>query len=351
MKRRGALLALSSLALPACASAPPPLATPLPAPPLHLAPVTDLFAAAGLDWLVMLRPSELARTMAAQIAKVLPAANLDKLAAHLGFDVRLADALVIGGYGETTLYAIQVVHDGRAAEQRFAERLSSDVERATDGRIRRTSGRIGTVPRAFADLDETVLLYEVGAPGPLKAALAFSQGKLKRAKPALATEPLAELQKRLGDAPVLAMAPRPSRVGWVQGAHGLLSHATSIGGAATPDAEGLRLRGVALGAWDEPPTEALKRLESTVADVARSMLGRLMGLDQPLAVPSFGGDREGIRFEATVDASKLAEGLWAATSAELGELFGKRLARQPRSTTAAPACASACWKLWSVVRF
>ena len=325
MKRRDALFAFSSLALPACASVPPPLPAPLPPAPLHLAPVTDLFASAGLDWLVIVRASEVWRTMSAPIAKVLPPANLDRLATHLGFDVRLADVLVSAGYGETTLHAVQVAHDGRAAEQRFTERISSAVERVADGaRIRRAAGLIGTVPRAMADLDETVLLYEIGPQGPLKAAIAFAQGKLKRAKPALAADPLAGLQKRLGDAPILAMAPRPSRVGWARGAHGLLSHATSIGAAATPEGEGLRIRGVALGAWDEPPTEALKRLEATLADVAGSMLGRLMGLDTPIVAPSFGGDREGIRFEAVVDAGKLAEGLWAATSAELSELFGRR---------------------------
>jgi hypothetical protein len=324
VRRRGALVALASLVAGCAGKQPLPVVA--PSPPLHGGPITDLFAAAGLDWLVIARPSELLRAMGAPIARVLPPANLDKLSTHLGFDVRLADSLVVGGYGETTLYAVKVAHDGKNAEARFVERLTGDVVRGSEGsRIRRVSGVVGKTPRAFADLDESVVLFESGPTGPMKAAVAFAQEKLKRAKPALVAEPLASLGKRLEDAPLLAMAPRPPRGGWTRGAHGILPMASAIGVAATPEGDALRVRGAALGAWDEPPTKALESLSATIADLTGAPLGRLLGLDRPRVAPSYGGDRDAIRFEATVDATTLAEGLWAATSAELGELFGKRL--------------------------
>ena len=323
MNRRGALVALSSLVAGCAGKQPLPVVA--PSPPLNLGPVTELFAAAGLDWLVIMRPSELLRGLGGPLARVLPPANLDKLANHLGFDVRLADSMVVGGYGDTTLYAVQVAHDGKMAETKFAERLSGDVTRGGEGsRIRRASGLVGKTPRAFADLDETVVLYEVGPTGPIKAAVAFAQGKLKRAKPALVAEPLSSLGKRLEDAPLLAMAPRPPRAGWTRGAHGILPMASAIGVAATPEGDALRVRGAALGAWDEPPTKALESLSATLGDLTSAPLGRLLGLDRPRVPASYGGDRDAIRFEATLDATTLAEGLWAATSAELGELFGKK---------------------------
>ena len=329
VRRRSLLLALvgGALGLPAlagCAPARPPLPPPLPAPPLHLAPVTDLVAAGGLEWLLLARPAELLRasSLGKPLAGLLPAANFDALAGHLGLDVRLADVLVAASYGASSLYLVQGAHDGALVEKQFTEGLTSSPERVIDAsNLTRLSGTLGTTRRAMADLEQTVAAFEVGPSGPLRAAAAFAQGKLKRAKPALRAEPLLTLAARLGDAPILFYLPSPASSPWKQGAHGLLGRAVAVGLSATPSPEGLRLRAVALGAWDDPPTEALKRLELTVRDVVQSPLGHLLGLREPLVPFSSGGDRDAIHIEGVVDAEKMTEGLRAATSAELTELF------------------------------
>lgn len=329
MLRRTLLSSLVSLG--GCAAAPPPLAAPEAPPPLHLAPLADLFAAGGLDWLVAVQPPALraAPHVAAALTTLLPATSTERLARHLGFDPTLSDEIVAAGYGDAQLFALRVAHDPVSVEKHFVDRLTSDRERATEGpSVVRVSGVIGSRPRAFADLEQSVLLFEAGPRGPLRAAVAFAQRKLRRARPALAVEPLASLARRLGPAPALALA--PARVAEIapgsspmRGAHGLVERAAAVGLAVTPspDPAGLRLRLVVLGAWDDPPAEATRRLERTLDDVARSPLGKLTSLGAPLTPWSIGGDREAIHAEGVVDARKLADGLHAATSASLAEVF------------------------------
>src|SRR5579872_4041789 len=81
--RRGALLALGALgALAACARPQPASAVPIPPDPLHLDPLTDLVAAAGLAWLVQLHPAALAAdpALAPALALLLPPPRVDALA-------------------------------------------------------------------------------------------------------------------------------------------------------------------------------------------------------------------------------------------------------------------------------
>ena len=200
-------------------------------------------------------------------------------------------------------------------------RVLTGAATRSEGRVVRLSGTIGATPRALADLDEAVIAMELGPRGPLVAAIAFAEQKLKRAKPALAAEPLTTLAARLGDAPMRILAPSPARSGW-QGAHGLLARATAVGVALTPRPDGLLVRGTLLGAFDDPPTEALVRLSKTAVDVAESPLGHLLSLDRPVVPLATGGDRDALRAELVLDPAKVAAGLRAATSAQLTEIFG-----------------------------
>jgi hypothetical protein len=326
MKRRALLLGLAALpaAMAGCASAAPsPLPPPAPPAPLHLDPLAGLFPAGGLDWIASVRPGELLRAqpLGQALSTLLPPENLDRLAAHLGFDPRLADQIVTAGYGASTLYALRVAHDPHEVEARFTERMTGTIERATDGPgVVRLTSTLGTKRRAMAVLEQSVLLFEIGPGDRLRAAVAFAQGKLKKARPALQAEPLAQLARRLGDAPALLLAPASSDSP-LKGAHGLIEKAAAAGVAATPSPEGLRLRGLVLGAWDDPPTEALHRLGLTLGDLARSPVGHLIGLGEPLSPWTYGGDRDAIHVEGALDPLRLAQGLRAATSAELNELF------------------------------
>lgn len=319
-----ALGALSVVATPGCGR-PAPVAPAAPPPvPLHLKPLSDLVAAAGLSWIVIARPSELRRsaTFNSAIAQLIPEQNLTALSGYLGFDARQAETAIVAGSGDSVLTLIEVAHDPKLVEKKFVERVTSTVERVDEGRgLIRLTGTIGTRRRALALLEPSVIAWESGPSGPMRATVAFALGKLKKAKPALLAEPLLTLSKKLGDAPLIAMAPSPTRDAW-SGAHGLLDRATAIGVAATPGLEGLQVTLIAMGTWDDPPTEALHRLEATLKDLATSPLGRLTAIDHPLTPWSVDGDRDVIHATATFDADKIGSGLRAATSAQIREIVG-----------------------------
>ncbi|MFO0658563.1 MAG: hypothetical protein U0165_01830 [Polyangiaceae bacterium] len=234
------LAAVSVAAGEGCAK-PKPVQPIAPEPvPLHVKPLTDLVAAAGLSWIVVARPAELRRaaTFKSALAQLIPDENLAALGGYLGFDPRMIDNAVVAGSGDSMLTLLDVVHDAKVVEKKFVERITSTVERADDGRgLIRLSGLIGTRRRALALLEPTALAWESGPSGPLRATCAFALGKLKKAKPALMAEPLLTLSKKLGDAPLIVMAPAPTRDQW-SGAHGLLEHATAVGLLPRPGPKG-----------------------------------------------------------------------------------------------------------------
>lgn len=317
--RRAALAALAALA---AGCHPAPLAPPpAPAAPrLHLDPLTDLVAAGGLDALALVRWSELQTALAAPLARLLPPERLAVLGTYLGFDLRSVEQLLVASYGPTSLYVLRVPHDPQQVEKLFRERLTGDVVRSNDGPgVVRVSGRIGSIPRALALLLPDTLAYEVGPSGPLKAVVAFAQERLKKARPALRTSPLEALVAPLGDAPLRLLFPSPA-TSW-QGAHGLLERASAAGVAFTPRGSQLAVRATLLGAWNDPPTEALRRLGLTVSDLSNAPLGHLTGLDEPLEPYRYEGDAERIAVTATLDAERLARGLHDITGASLRDLF------------------------------
>jgi hypothetical protein len=323
---RRELLAL--LALAACGGRVAP-AVPAPAPePLALGSAVDLVPAAGLVWLLDARLRELFASPALipALALVLPASRLDAFARrHGGIDLRSASELAIAGYPEATLAVARVVLDPARVEGAFAARAISVEGRAVAGRVVRTWGTVGTARQQIAILGREALALEQGRFGPLRAAEYFAQGRLKRARPALLAEPLARAATLLGDAPLRAFAPGPFEGVVGRGLGGLLAASTAAAGAATPlerDPDGaLALRFVLTGAWGDDAPAAAERLRAAFQVLASDPLGRLLGVDRPLAAPRASGDGEALRLEVTVDALALGKGLRDATSATVEEVM------------------------------
>jgi hypothetical protein len=319
----------------------PALPPPIPPKPLHLLPLTDLVALPNLDWLVHARPQELLRKGALEqsLFTVFPKAKVKELSTYLGFDLLETDELVIANYGETQLYLMHVAYVQSQVETQFAQRVTSQGKRSnSSGQLIRISGIVGRTHRAFASLQNTVLAYEIGPTGPLKIAVAFAREKLKKTKPALQTTPLKELEQALGTAPFRLFAPNTAKPDWTsQAAHGLLPRILAAGLSATPSKQGLNVRVGLLGLWEQdPPTEALSRLEHTVQDLQRSSLGRLTGIHEPKKPFRFGGNKDFVFTETTLDPVVLAQGLKDITSSELRDLFPKTTQQRPEGSNQPP---------------
>jgi hypothetical protein len=330
--RREALALLGVLAAAACRpgaaarteAAPPP-------PPLALDPLVDLVPAAGLAWLVELRPHELLATpaLASAVSLVVPAPRFDAFAAgHGGVDLRHLACLVVAGYADATLALARGPVEPARVEAAFAARAVAVEGRAVDAGVTRLWGSVG------AEREQVALFHgesgdavglERGHLGPLRAAVYFAQGKLRRALPALRAEPLVHVAKLLGEAPVRAFAPGPFEGSWARGLGGLLGATTAVGASLRPVDHpphgALVLQAVLLGAWGTDAPEAAERLAAAFQLLASDSLGRLLGFDHPLEEARVSGDAEALRLQLVLDPVDLAHGVQAATDARVSEIM------------------------------
>jgi hypothetical protein len=303
-----------------------------------LDPLVGLAPAAGLVWLVDAHLAELfaVPALAAAMELVVPAARFDAFAErHGGIDLRRVTELVLADYDGSTLALARTDVEPARVEAAFAARAIAVEGRAIEGGITRFWGSIGRTREQVAVFGSRAVGLERGRFGPLRAAMYFALGKLKRAQPALAVDPLARAAALLGDAhvpPVRAFAPGPFAGEWAAGLGGLLAATTAIAASATPAAapgrtsapgpmSALALRLVLTGAWGADAAAAAARLASSYQLLANDSLGRLLGMDHPLEEPQVSGDAEALRLAVLLDAPALFRGLHAATEARIGEIM------------------------------
>lgn len=300
------------------------------AAPLHLSPLSDLAPGAGLRWLLVARVGELVQpgALGRPLAELVSAERLDALADLLGFDPRLADEVVVADYGSSTVFLFRVAHDPELVERRFRERVPGEVIRIVhEPRIVRITGTVGKTKRSMVFLDGQAVALEVGGDAYAMAVVGFATKKLHRAKPALASEPLASLAASLvqGESapPLLLLAPNPAREPWSVGAHGLLELTSAIGVAARPHAEGLSVEIAAVGQYGQRSEPVRERLEATVHDVVLSPLGTLTGVSDPKRPYAYEVSGKRLTVRTQWDAEKLARGLRAATASSIAEIVKK----------------------------
>ncbi len=329
MTRREALALLGVLAGAACrprtAAAPdtPKLA------PLALDPLVNLAPAAGLVWLIDARAEELLTSpvLGPGAALVLPAARFDAFAEHHGgVDLRRLSQLVVARYDGATLALGSTAVQASRIEAAFAARAIAVEGRATEGGVTRFWGSVGADREQVAVFDGRAVGLEKGRLGPLRAAIYFARGMLKRALPALHAEPLVRVAKLLGDAPLRAFAPGPFEGAWGAGLGGLLRATTAVGASLhpveRPTGGALEAQLVLAGAWGADAPRASERLAAAFQLLAADPLGRLLGIDHPLEEPRVSGDDEALRLQVTLDPLALARGLEAATDARISEIMG-----------------------------
>jgi hypothetical protein len=304
-----------------------------PAPsPLHLAPLTDLAPAASLSWLIDVRPRVLSLDgrVAGALARVFPDERLKAFArVSGGVDLRETDELVAATYPSATLWLAHQFLEPKRVEDAFRVRAVRVEGRVVEGptgdpraSIIRLWGLTGTEREQMIIFGFDAVGLERGRFGPLRAAELFAEGKLKRASPALHAEPLSRVADLLGDAPVRGFAPGPFTGELQQAAGGLLGASTAVGAAArVVDGPGVAIHAVLLGAWGADAGLAADRLRAVFDVAAASGIGRLLGLSHCTAGPTVASSSEALTLDFTLDANALAEGLRAATGAEVSEIM------------------------------
>jgi hypothetical protein len=289
---------------------------------------SELVPAAGLVWLVELAPRDLVDDpiLGPAVATIIPGPGFDAFAQrHGGLDLRLAQNLVLASYPKTTLVVARLPFDQERVEAAFVRRWGAVEGRAVEHGMTRVWRGDKGVHEQVALLAREAVVFERGEPGPLRAAIYFSQGRLRRSLPALAAEPLASAAALTGAAPLRAFAPGPFEGEWANGLAGLLRAATAVAVAVRPVAHppngAIAMRLLLTGAWGQDAPAAAERLRSAFGVLADDPLGRLTGLDHPLSGPTVTADAGALRLDATFDALVAARGIHTVGDASVAEIM------------------------------
>jgi len=326
--RAGAALAAALIFAQACADAPPPTPKVAERPavaPLHDGPLTDYVPSAGLRWLVVGRPKELASdsTLAQPLELLFPRARLEAFGASSGVQLPQTSEALIAGFDHATLFMASTP-PGTIVPERFSERLLSEPSvKSPHPRIHRITGVVGSTPETLVHIDGKLAALSVGSSLPARVAQLYALGKLDKSPPALrgaalSALPLAELET----APVRFYAPGPFAGEWAQGARGLLATAVAAGIAVRPAAGARIAVDVAVaGDFRSLSADPAQLLLDAWNDLASSNLGRLLGLSEPAAAPVTNASPELLRLSVELNPLPLAQGLRAAVMAEVWEIL------------------------------
>lgn len=328
------LLPALTLCFVSCAEAPAPApSSPRPtAPALHRGPLPDYLSAAGLRWLVRVKPQQILREplLEEAVRQVVPSARLDAFAESSGVDLRQISEAAIAGFPYATFYLAEVSRGSAAlARVRFGERLLSGAvtKRRHPGLVRMT-GIVGQTPETLLTIDERVLAVSVGDPGPAKIAEAYAEQRLKHAATAMHGAALSTLPDLYASNVAVLLAPGPFADDWQRAAAGLLQSTVALAIAVRPTANGKLATTICLsGAWQASAERAARRLEDAWRSLAQSSAGHLFELNEVARVSS---SPDLLTLNVELDTAGLVRGLRASVFADLAQILDPP--RSPRTT-------------------
>ena len=320
-----ALLAGAVLMSAGCGAPPPPKPVPeITEAPLHEGPLTDYVPAAGLRWMVVGSPRQLARhpSLRPAIGLLLPDTRLDAFAQGSGVELRNTEHALVAGFDYATLYVVEPPNAARV-EERFRARLVTEpaVVRPHP-RVARVRGLVGKTPQTLLRVDDRLIAVSVGSATPARVVELFALEKLEKSPPALRGAALSTLPKDLGNAPLRFYAPGPFGQEWTRGARGLLAAAVAVGARVQPLPNGrVEVAIFVTGDWSKTAIEATSGLLAAWEDLANSGTGRLLGLKEPVSPARVDLKGDVLELRVELDAMTLARGLRAAVEADVWEIL------------------------------
>lgn len=292
-----------------------------PAAPLHEGDLVEYLPAAGLRWLLELRPRAIADdpTLSGVLA-MFERERLEAFAAHTGVDLCRTEQAVVAGYAFGPVY-LATVERTAPAERAFRSRLLLEpMAHRPHPDLAVHTGLLRSEPAVLVTVRDRFVAVAVGDPRPARAMQAYALGRLA-SPPALAGVALEALAS--STPPALARWFAVGPFSEVRGAseQGLLAATTAL--AVTGEASGPGLVRVALRASGEYGIEsgAAERLAASWHELAESVLGRFLGLDRPAGRPVIEAGEKLLALTVTLALEPLITGLRALVVAEAEELF------------------------------
>jgi hypothetical protein len=319
----------------ACAvppSKPVPQAPP-PAPALHRGPPADFLSAAGLRWLVLVKPQQVLAEpeLARAIQQIVPSARFQAFAESSGVDLHAVPQAAIAGWAYSTLYVAELPRGvAPLARARFSERLLSGAltKHAHPG-IYRITGVIGQTPETLVTVDERLLAVAVGDPVQAKIVEAYAEQRLKSSPTALRGAALSSLPDLSASNVAVLYAPGPFANEWQHAANGLLESTVALAIAVQPIGNGKVATTICLaGEWQAASDDAANRLAAAWTAFARSSAGHLFELNETAEVRA---TPELLTLHVELDLAAIVRGLKASVLGDLSEIL-----RSPSRTESTP---------------
>ena len=317
-------LGASTCATTGCAA--PPSPAPLHAPParaLHRGPPEDFVSAAGLRWLVLLKPAQIFAhpELARAIEQIAPRQRFDAFAQASGVDLHAVPQAAIAGWPYSTLYLAQLPSGVAAlARARFSERLlSGSLAKQPRPGLFRITGVIGQTPETLITVEERLLAVAVGDPVQAKVVEAYAEERLKSSPNALHGAALSSLPALAADDVAAFYAPGPFADEWQRAANGLLQSSVALNVTVRPIGDRKLATTICLaGAWERSADDAANRLSSAWTAFAHSSAGRLFELNDAAVVRA---TPELLTLHVEIDLEALVRGLKASVFGDLSEIL------------------------------
>lgn len=298
------------------------VAVPSDAPPLRHAPLVDFVPAAGLRWLVVGSPRQLAAAPALAPLQEhwLTEERRRAFARMTGVDLWVTEHALVAGFDLGTLYLVDASGWVTPPERAFIARLAgSERLDQPHPRILRVTGIAGTQPETLVRIADELVAIAVGDPTLARVVELRARGELERLAPALEGASLGVLPDDLHHTDALSIyVPGPLDAAWVSADTSLLGSTQALAITLTLEGDPLTL-GVALaGHWH--PAQDLPRLLDTWNALGESALGRELALDRPLAPTDTAGSETLLRLRTQLDGRVFSAGLARLLSGEIGKL-------------------------------
>jgi hypothetical protein len=296
--------------------------TPPSEAPLHRGELTDFVPAAGLRWLVVGSPQQLAATptLAPLREGWLTEQRRRAFARSTGIDLWQTEHALAAGFELGRLYVADASGWVARPETSFVERLAgSERSERPHPRIWRVTGVAGTRPEALVRIADELVAFAVGDPRLARAVELRARGRLEHVAPALAGVSLGALPDDLRrPGPLTLYVPGPLETDWVADGSSLLGNTQALALRLEIGSEHIAVEVALAGHWQAE--RDLPRLIETWNALSSSALGRALTLDRPLEPTETAGSETLLRLRTQLAGEACATGLARLMRGPLGDL-------------------------------